>query len=61
MIDKAAEGDIDIRDNIDLIKKLCGLKYKEVLRETIQEYQRKGNFIRIYPAKGTDCYDVYFA
>lgn len=35
-------------------------KYKELLRETVAEYNRKGNFIRIYPAYGSNTYDRYF-
>ena len=35
-------------------------KFKEVLRETVAEYNRKGNFVRIYPAYGSDIYDPYF-
>lgn len=37
------------------------MKYKEILKETLLEYQRKGNFVRIYPGKGSDHYDIYFA
>jgi hypothetical protein len=35
-------------------------KYKELLRETIAEYNRMDNFVRIYPAFGSDVYDKYF-
>ena len=45
----------------DQLKRLARTKYKEVLRETIAEYKRKGNFIRIYPSHGSDHYDKYFA
>jgi hypothetical protein len=27
----------------------------------LQEYSRRGNFIRIFPAKGSDSYDAYFS
>ena len=30
------------------------LKNKEILRETVQEYDRRGNFVRIFPAPGTE-------
>ena len=36
------------------------LKHKEILRECLAEYGRRGNFSRIYPAKGTNRYDKYF-
>jgi hypothetical protein len=39
------------------MKKSCGLKYREYIREACAEYQRRGNFIRIYPAKNSDTYD----
>ena len=43
-----------------MIKKLIPLKFKETLKNTLDENSRRGNFIRIYPAKGTDIYDKYF-
>ena len=60
MLEKNSDTDSELRDNLDLAKKLCGLRFKEVLRETLSEYQRRGNFVRIYPAKGSDVYDIYF-
>lgn len=54
------EADPSIRNNQNLLKKLIPLKYREVLREWIAEYGRRGNFIRIYPAKGSNSYDKYF-
>lgn len=60
-LEKYSESDLEIQENLDLLKRLCTIKHKDILRETLQEYQRRGNFIRIYPAKGTDCYDVYYA
>ena len=30
--------------------KLTTIKFKDILRETLAEYNRKGNFLRIYPA-----------
>lgn len=34
-------------------------KFKEILRDTLEEYKRRGHFIRIYPSRGTDYYDAY--
>lgn len=45
---------------VDPMKKAAGLRYKEYIRETVNEYQRRGNFIRIYPAKNSDIYDQFF-
>jgi hypothetical protein len=36
------------------------LKNKEILKETVQEYERRGNFVRIYPAPGCEIYEKYF-
>lgn len=44
----------------NILKKLIPLKCKEVLKQALHENARRGNFIRIYPAKGTDVYDKYF-
>jgi len=35
-------------------------KYKDALRETLQENFRKGGFLRIYPSKNSHVYDKYF-
>jgi len=35
-------------------------KYKDDLRETLQENFRKGGFLRIYPSKNSNIYDKYF-
>ena len=43
-----------------LLKTMARTKYKELLRETVAEYNRRGNFVRIYPASGSDQYDKYF-
>ena len=43
------------------LKKDAGFsRYKEILKETLEEQERKGHFIRIYPAKGTNFYDQFF-
>jgi hypothetical protein len=52
--------DTDITHHRDHFKKFSALKHKDTLRETLVEYSRRGSFIRIYPAKGSDCYDAYF-
>jgi hypothetical protein len=42
------------------LRKAVSLRQKENIREVLSEYQKRGNFIRIYPAKGSDIYDCYF-
>ena len=45
---------------IDMLKKLSTVKNKEIMRETLLEFQRKGNYVCIYPARGSEFYDQYF-
>ena len=45
----------------DILKKLAHLKYKEILREVLAEYKRRGNFIMIYPNSNSEQYDKFFA
>ena len=45
---------------IDMLKKLSTVKNKEIMRETLLEFQRKGNYVCIYPARGSEVYDQYF-
>ena len=35
-------------------------KYKEIIREALGENQRRGNYIRIYPAPNSNLYDKFF-
>jgi hypothetical protein len=42
------------------LKKAANLKYKEYIKETILENQRRGYYLRIYPARGSDMYDPFF-
>lgn len=36
------------------------MKFKDILYETLEENSWKGNYVWIYPAKGSDIYDKYF-
>ena len=42
---------------VEPMKKAAGLRYKEHIQEAVGEYQRRGHFIRIYPAKNSGIYD----
>lgn len=44
----------------EALKRASNCKYREYIRETLAEYQRRGNYIRIFPAKGSDMYDSLF-
>lgn len=37
------------------------IKIKEILREILEEYERRGGFLRIYPSKDCELYDKYFS
>ena len=52
--------DNDVVNNREMMRQLCHLKHRDILKETLQEYSRRGNFLRIYPSKGMDYYDLYF-
>ena len=44
------------------MRRLLALRHRDVLREVSLELQRRaGNFICIYPAKGSDHYDQFFS
>ena len=50
-------------DNSPLRKKVSYIqspRFQEHLRDTLEQYERRGHFVRIYPAKGTDYYDIFF-
>ena len=43
------------------MRKALSLRHRDLIKETCQEYQKRGNFIRIFPAKNSDIYDQYFS
>lgn len=42
------------------LKNFITLKYKDMLKETLEEYTRSSEFVRIFPWKGCDIYNKYF-
>jgi len=36
------------------------LKYRDLIHETVSEFGRRGNFVRIYPSRGSKIYDKFF-
>jgi hypothetical protein len=44
---------------IDKISQL-NIRLRETIRETLLENHRKSNFLRIFPARGSETYDKYF-
>lgn len=37
------------------------LKFRDILYETVLEYNRSGEFVRIFPCKGSKAYEKYFS
>ena len=42
------------------MKLAAQVKYRDIIAETVGEYTRKGNFVRIFPARNSKLYDKYF-
>ena len=58
-IDKL-EWDGEFGQHVNMLKKLSIVKNKKILRESLLEIQRKGNYVCIYPARGSEYYDRFF-
>ena len=43
------------------MKRASMLKFRDYLYETVYEYNRKGDFIRIFPCKGSKPYEKFFS
>jgi len=43
------------------MQKACFLKYRDIITETVSEYNRRGEFVRIFPAKNCKIYDRFFS
>ena len=42
------------------MKACAQLKFRDIISETVSEFSRKGNFVRIFPARNSKLYDKYF-
>ena len=51
----------DTQENKDIMITLSWLKNRDILLETVLEYERRGDFVRIFPAWGSDFYDQFFS
>jgi hypothetical protein len=54
---KPFPGITDCPDIDEVIKQAALLKYREIVSETVSEFSRRGNYVRIYPAKNSYKYD----
>lgn len=59
-LEKEIQG-MDEPDSVkDQLRKLARLKNLDIIKEITSEYERKGNFVRIYPSRGGEIYEKYF-
>lgn len=62
ILDRIVEEFPDQFGNHDEALRRCTLiKFRDIIHETIQEYNRCGEFIRIFPCKGSKPYEKYFS
>ena len=62
MIDKLVnDNPIEFANINEPLKKGAAVKAKDIVLETLHEYHRRGNFIKIFPSKRSDCYDIFFS
>ena len=54
------EWDGEFGQHVNMLKKMSIVKNKKVLRESLLELQRRGNYVCIYPARGSEYYDRFF-
>jgi len=54
------ENPVEYSSLFEPLKKAANLKYKDYIKETILENQRRGYYVRIYPARGSEMYDNFF-
>ena len=45
---------------LDALQLSSQLKFRDLIAETVTEYQRMKNFCRIYPARNSKIYDRFF-
>lgn len=43
-----------------ILQQSCYLKFRDIILETVSEYNRRQEFVRIYPAKNSKMYDRFF-
>lgn len=43
------------------MQRACFVKYRDIIAETVSEYSRRGEFIRIYPSKNCKIYEKFFS
>ena len=61
LIDKiTSQYESDYNEITEAMKSSCYLKFRDIVAETVHEFNRKGNFVRIYPARNSKLYDKFF-
>mmetsp|Transcript_1254 Transcript_1254/g.786 ORF Transcript_1254/g.786 Transcript_1254/m.786 type:complete len:106 (+) Transcript_1254:524-841(+) len=57
LIDRVVAQNEDFSGLDEAMRNACVLKHKELIIDSLKEYQRKGNFVRIFPGKNSNMYD----
>lgn len=60
-ISRYIESNSSLREYATFVKSYISLRCKDILVDTLEEYSRIEDFIRIYPSKETNYYNKYFA
>ena len=63
MIDRLVDeyqNDYEHGELAEPMKRAMFLKFRDLIHETVTEFGRRGNFVRIYPARGSKIYDKFF-
>ena len=62
ILDRVLEEYHDEYGNLeDALRKSCLLKFRDILHETCVEFNRCGEFVRIFPCKNSKPYEKYFS
>ena len=48
------------REYKELMLKFAKLRHRDLIKEIVYEYERRGNFVRIFPSPGSNEYEKYF-
>lgn len=59
-LDKVLKEISETPENKELLSMLSRVRNRDIIRETIMEYERRGEFVRILPARGGEHYEQYF-
>lgn len=59
-VKKYVDKDGSLKDHYTFLKNYLKIKNKEILKQSIEEFERSRDFIRIFPSKNSNLYNKYF-